>query len=728
MPNTKINPKNRQQGVVGPPNQQQQPLQPNTTSNTSSIPHNHNTTNNIYGISSNNSGSSSNVPFRDPVELFGYSHEMDLALEQKLLSNLKKHSTKILTAATTSGANTTPNITTSNIHTTTNTNTNPTSHLPSQATYSSYTSSSKNTYSHLHHNHPHSTTTPTAKTTSTGYSDIPSHKNRNTTTRTSYTSHPIKNPLPPPTTNTTTTGAPATHSAASNLHTNASSTASTTSNNSSVLLDPDLLTALTQRLSKVEETSKLQQRELYSKEQTLQSQAKELDHYHTQVQQLMAERDRLKNQIHDMETFLNDYGLIWVGGDSDGGDSEDSCEQITNNDNTDTTSGSNDVDEEEESDADNDGDGSNDRSGDDNTQVEAEKTNFKLDMDKIKRSIAELNILAGEGSSTFVKSTTGSPNLRQLKEQSKEIPITFFKNGFMIFAGPFRPYTVPSSIPFLNDICDGYFPYELKDRFPNGVAFKLTDLSSQVYPTSQHPPPPSSFATNSTQQQHLHPYSANVTSSPHTGGSERNIHGMSSLDRNVASGAGGVTTKQFLQKLPVSVIKNGRVVDIRQTITNLTKGVVPQDNNNQTSLIVVPTDAIQHMQARGAEDSKDTSNKDNNTDKNSTSSSSSISSERGGGGGGGVFDDTRKGPSTPRDITTLKLKTETGDTLIIKLKFDDTIGTLRDLVDKYRKDQSTYEIRTAFPSRVYHDPKITLRAAGLIPNATMFLKCIINIM
>lgn len=41
----------------------------------------------------------------------------------------------------------------------------------------------------------------------------------------------------------------------------------------------------------------------------------------------------------------------------------------------------------------------------------------------------------------------------------------------MLFSGPFRHYSDPGSHSFINDLYDGYFPYELKDRYPNGGTY-----------------------------------------------------------------------------------------------------------------------------------------------------------------------------------------------------------------------------------------------------------------
>jgi hypothetical protein len=73
-------------------------------------------------------------------------------------------------------------------------------------------------------------------------------------------------------------------------------------------------------------------------------------------------------------------------------------------------------------------------------------------------------------------------------------------------------------------------------------------------------------------------------------------------------------------------------------------------------------------------------------------------------------------------------------TFILKLQYDETIFALRKYIDTHRaklaKEQgkpapaSKYEIRSAFPARAYSEAKETLREAGLIPNATLFLRAL----
>ncbi len=59
-------------------------------------------------------------------------------------------------------------------------------------------------------------------------------------------------------------------------------------------------------------------------------------------------------------------------------------------------------------------------------------------------------------------------------------------------------------------------------------------------------------------------------------------------------------------------------------------------------------------------------------------------------------------------------------------RFESTIHDLRELLDSHRAQEPgfarvPFQIRSAFPSRTYDDPAETLEAAGLVPNAALFL-------
>jgi len=51
----------------------------------------------------------------------------------------------------------------------------------------------------------------------------------------------------------------------------------------------------------------------------------------------------------------------------------------------------------------------------------------------------------------------------------------------MIKGFPFYPYYSKQAQSVLSDILDGYFPYDLKKKYPEGVPLKPIDMCDEVY-------------------------------------------------------------------------------------------------------------------------------------------------------------------------------------------------------------------------------------------------------
>ena len=56
-----------------------------------------------------------------------------------------------------------------------------------------------------------------------------------------------------------------------------------------------------------------------------------------------------------------------------------------------------------------------------------------------------------------------------------------FRDGFQLRGGPLRSYQQSSNRSFVKDLLDGYFPFELKREFPEGVPFKLVDQTHVAF-------------------------------------------------------------------------------------------------------------------------------------------------------------------------------------------------------------------------------------------------------
>jgi hypothetical protein len=76
-----------------------------------------------------------------------------------------------------------------------------------------------------------------------------------------------------------------------------------------------------------------------------------------------------------------------------------------------------------------------------------------------------LSNIQGEGRAVVITHHDGSKRLKV----PDPLLFTIFKDGFVLGTdGPLRSYTSELSQAFINDVIDGYFPYELKTQYPDG--------------------------------------------------------------------------------------------------------------------------------------------------------------------------------------------------------------------------------------------------------------------
>ncbi|XP_053820418.1 UBX domain-containing protein 11 isoform X2 [Vidua chalybeata] len=228
--------------------------------------------------------------------------------------------------------------------------------------------------------------------------------------------------------------------------------------------DVELMTSLVEKISLLEQKIEKQAQEIQLKDgriAELQEKIKTLQEGEDAsdsptTEELEMRCLQLQSQVWEMERFLNDYGLVWVG---------EARHQLG-----DTES----LWEEEELPA-----GNLCKPG------EAVVRKHQIDFDLILENIKDLNSLVGEGISQIEHTARGA-RLRQ----PEPLPLTLYRNGIVVGHGAFRPYQHPATQQCLQDIMDGYFPSELQPRYPEGVPLQVTDRRDVVF---QKPDLPGSF-------------------------------------------------------------------------------------------------------------------------------------------------------------------------------------------------------------------------------------------
>jgi hypothetical protein len=216
------------------------------------------------------------------------------------------------------------------------------------------------------------------------------------------------------------------------------------------------------RLTLLEKSHKQLEVKLQEKERTIQryERGDVLMQNNSQViSSLEEENASLKQKISEMESFLADYGLTWVGGSTSG-------ERGSDNNNpsilyTESVNGS--------------------EGGEIFPLLGggvAPPPDVRIDT---KRLISQLKYLNDVASETETKLVSDPVTKKAKFVKTAPVPIIVFQNGIFLFRGPFRPYHLRETKRFVADVFDGYFPFEFRDSHPNGVIFGITDKSDELY-------------------------------------------------------------------------------------------------------------------------------------------------------------------------------------------------------------------------------------------------------
>ncbi|XP_069549363.1 UBX domain-containing protein 11 isoform X2 [Brachyistius frenatus] len=309
--------------------------------------------------------------------------------------------------------------------------------------------------------------------------------------------------------------------------------------------DLELMSAMMQRVTLLKKTVKSQAQEIESQDKRISGLEEKL-RVQEQSGRTRGPRDRdglerrcqiLQNQVDEMETFLGDYGLTWVGN----GETSDAAAEPERRRGP----------------------------GADLWQPDTSpRGSFRMNFDVVLQRIKELNVLAGDGES-FVQTTATGARLAT----KDPIQLRLYSNGIVMFNGPFRSYQEHSTQRCMQELMDGYFPSELQERFPGSAPFAVHDRRDEEFffrlPWDKFPGEGQAVCGEKDK-------SAGAVTSELPGKK--------------------LTTDQFLNKLPKFVVKAGRVIDIRESLRGTMQG--SSDAQRRGSVILVDTPALQAMTDR----------------------------------------------------------------------------------------------------------------------------------
>ena len=137
-----------------------------------------------------------------------------------------------------------------------------------------------------------------------------------------------------------------------------------------------------------------------------------------------------------------------------------------------------------------------------------------------------------------------------------------------MFQGPFRPFSDPTTRQCVQDLMDGYYPSELQTRYPDGVPFKLTDSRDVTFKLREYAdifPGSGRQLGGERGPSKLLPSGANLRQQ---NGRGEQAQAHAEKETSVLPGP-KVSVENFLSRLPASVVKGGRMLDIRAGVAEV---------------------------------------------------------------------------------------------------------------------------------------------------------------
>ena len=103
-------------------------------------------------------------------------------------------------------------------------------------------------------------------------------------------------------------------------------------------------------------------------------------------------------------------------------------------------------------------------------------------MDTLKLKVSELNLYAGEKIIGAEARLADGREIKKFKDPDS-VEVVIYSDGICVDRGVFRPFGWPLCRAFLDDILDGYYPYEYQEKYPQGMVLKLVDRSAEAHPS-----------------------------------------------------------------------------------------------------------------------------------------------------------------------------------------------------------------------------------------------------
>lgn len=293
---------------------------------------------------------------------------------------------------------------------------------------------------------------------------------------------------------------------------------------------------------------------------------------------------------------------------------------------------------------------------------------------------------------------------RALIKARDVVSVAVYKNGICVNKGVFRPYGWALCDAFLKDLVEGFYPYEFKDKYPDGFPIEVVDYSTELCGAGigggRKSPQPSSVGSGQTPSP-----PPPLTGGRRLGGAPLESQGAGaqpfkpvSAGANVHSlqpaGYAPVSKDEFLGRIPAQkVAAGGQLVNVRGAVAALMAGA-PESKNI----------TVRHI---------------------STAEAASKAAKP---------ETELPSPATPMrcgDLVAVQVRLPSGQRVMFSVPPASTIAVLRQelarAVPEFTK-KHTYELCQAFPNTiVFINHRATLDHFGIKTTCTLMVRIITSV-
>eukprot|EP01064_Diplonema_japonicum_P029313 TRINITY_DN4709_c0_g1_i2.p2 TRINITY_DN4709_c0_g1~~TRINITY_DN4709_c0_g1_i2.p2 ORF type:complete len:443 (+),score=92.70 TRINITY_DN4709_c0_g1_i2:836-2164(+) len=250
--------------------------------------------------------------------------------------------------------------------------------------------------------------------------------------------------------------------------------------------DDDLLQSMAKRLKQAETINLEFRRELATKDKELlklKRQAEQND----EVEVLKIQNSKLALQVIEMTQYLKEQGLQWVGSGR--------VSPLVQNGSASPSPATSPKAQRDEN-------GKGEKiekklsllgDGDDTFQWQTtvvthsppsppKEGDIYFSVKRFMERVAELNLIAGEKVIVAEERLADGRAVSRLKDPDA-VEVVLYSDGICVDRGIFRPYNWSLCRAFVDDVLDGYFPYEYHEKYPAGMLLKAVDKTSTPKPS-----------------------------------------------------------------------------------------------------------------------------------------------------------------------------------------------------------------------------------------------------